>query len=201
LHPYPGTADETIYSVDDEPDDAELSVRRAYAGQAPSYGNNPYDGADTAMGGLGSYGTGTPGADSFGGGPVAFAGSGKESATTWVKNTSFLSLEKKSKNNNDCSGGYAAGGGGGAGGYTGGGGGSSAIEADHDTAETQWTYGAGGGGGSSMAIGAGAGVTLPSAYTEWQSLGDESPSQIVVTVHCESCGIAAGLYAPTSENP
>lgn len=177
---YPGTADQTIYTEEYEPDNAQIDVRRAYAGQAPMYGNNPYDGTDTVRGGLGAYSQ-----DTFGGGSIAFAGSGNTWATTWVKNSSVLTLPTQSKNNNNCSGGLQDAGGSGAGGLAGGGGGTSTIDDDMNTAEWKWTYGAGGGGGSSWAVGAGPGISNP--YTDWQSL-EATSSQVVVTIHCASCG-------------
>jgi DNA-binding beta-propeller fold protein YncE len=87
-----------------------------------------------------------------------------------------------------CSGGQSVDGGGGGGGHAGGGGGVSQIDEGAYNVGWENVYGAGGGGGSSWAAGAGAGITLPVSYAEWQYLTDESSSQVVVTVHCNSCG-------------
>ena len=80
--------------------------------------------------------------------------------------------------------------GGGGGGHAGGGGGVTQDAMLYDVAWQNF-YGAGGGGGSSWAAGAGAGVTLPAAHTGWQTLTNNDPSQVVISVDCPSCAFLA----------
>ena len=48
-------------------------------------------------------------------------------------------------------------------------------------------FAASGGGGSSWAKGAGDGVTLPTSLTKWQTLANNDPGQVVITVQCPNC--------------
>lgn len=175
----------------------------SFAGLAPIYGSNPFDGTQFVSSGYVSVVPIGPPEDPdrfVGGGPNAFGGGyNQQYAYTWLANSSSLSLSVD--HIKACSGGQSLlQGGSGGGGHAAGGGGVSQQNTMLPTGLADWkyVYGAGGAGGSSWAKGAGAGVTLPESHSGWHTLANNEPSQVVISIECPSCAFISDCAMQSS---